>query len=127
MEIYEMQANICHALSHPVRLYILDLLSTEDMSSTQLLEVLEIPKANLSQHLTVLKDAGVLKSRKEGSFQVLSLAIPKIKDACQLVRGILIDRLNEDQKTMNEIKKNLDMQTKNVLKLTKKKTFKKAQ
>ena len=127
MEIYEMQANICHALSHPVRLYILDLLSTEDMSSTQLLEVLEIPKANLSQHLTVLKDAGVLKSRKEGSFQVLSLAIPKIKDACQLVRGILIDRLNEDQKAMNEIKKNLDMQTKNVLKLTKKKTFKKAQ
>jgi hypothetical protein len=40
------------------------------------------------------------------------LAIPKIKDACQLVRGILLDRLNEEQKTMSELKKNLDIQVK---------------
>jgi DNA-binding transcriptional ArsR family regulator len=108
--LYEMQANICHALSNPIRLYILDLLSSEEMTSTQLLEILEIPKANLSQHLSVLKDAGILKTRKEGSFQILSLAIPKIKDACQLVRGILLDRLSEEQKTMNELKKKLDIQ-----------------
>jgi ArsR family transcriptional regulator len=62
MALYEMQANICHALSHPLRLYILDLLSSEEMSSSQLLEVLEIPKANLSQHLSVLKEAGILKT-----------------------------------------------------------------
>ena len=121
MEVYEMQANICHALSHPIRLYILDLLSHEEMSSSQLLEKLEIPKANLSQHLSVLKDAGVLKARKEGAFQFLSLAIPKIKDACQLVRGILIDRINEDQKNMVELKKNLDKQLMINPKMSKKK------
>lgn len=122
MAVYEMQANICHALSHPVRLYILDILSDGEMSSSQLLEVLEIPKANLSQHLSVLKEAGILKTRKDGAFQMLSLAIPKIKDACQLVKGILIDRLNEEQKVMTELKKNLDLQTK---KTTLKKTSKK--
>lgn len=111
MTLYEMQADICHALSHPVRLYILDLLaSSEGMTSTQLLEVLEIPKANLSQHLSVLRDAGILKQHKVGSFQMLTLAIPKIKDACQLVRGILSDRLNEEQKNMTELKKKLDVQ-----------------
>ena len=126
MALYEMQANICHALSHPVRLYILDLLSSDEMSSSQLLAVLEIPKANLSQHLSVLKEAGILKMRKVGSFQVLSLALPKIKDACQLVRGILLDRLNEEQKIMIELKKNLDNQVKNKNKKISKKTAKKA-
>ena len=112
MTLYEMQANICYALSHPIRLYILDLLANEEMSSSQLLLKLEIPKANLSQHLSVLKDAGILKSRKLGTFQLLSLAIPKIKDACQMVRGILADRLNDEQKNMIELKKKMDVQVK---------------
>ena len=123
MILYEMQADICHALSHPVRLYILDLLaSSEEMSSTQLLEVLGIPKANLSQHLSVLKDAGILKQHKVGSFQMLTLALPKIKDACHLVRGILSDRLKEEQKSMSELKKKLDGQDNSTSKKTTKKT-----
>lgn len=126
MALYERQADICYALSHPVRLYILDLLAAEDMSSTQLLEVLAIPKANLSQHLSVLKDAGILKTRKEGAFQMLTLGIPKIKEACQLVRGILMDRISEEQKSMNELKKNLDIQTKKISKAATKKVNKKS-
>jgi ArsR family transcriptional regulator len=112
MALYERQADLCYALSHPIRLYILDLLSQDEMSSTQLLEVLDIPKANLSQHLSVLKEAGILKTRKEGTYQLLSLALPKIKDACQLVRGILADRLNEEQKQMKELSRNLELQKK---------------
>lgn len=118
MKLYEMQAEICHALSHPVRLYILDILASEEMSSSQLLEILGIPKANLSQHLAVLKDAGILKQHKVGSFQILTLAIPKIKDACQLVRGILSDRLTDEQKNMNTLKKKLDVQVKKTSKKT---------
>ncbi|MDO9183307.1 MAG: metalloregulator ArsR/SmtB family transcription factor [Bacteriovorax sp.] len=123
MAVYEMQANICHALSHPIRLYILDILSTEEMSSTQLLKELGIPKANLSQHLSVLKDAGILKTRKVGAFQILTLAIPKIKDACQLVRGILLDRMNDEQKVINVLKKKLDIQVKKNAKQLVKKTI----
>jgi ArsR family transcriptional regulator len=105
--IYEMQANICHALSHPVRLHILDLLSHAEMSSSELLEELKIPKANLSQHLTVLKDAGILKTRKDGQFQFLSLAIPKIKDACAIVGSILSEQICEEEKRMSELRKNI--------------------
>lgn len=96
--LYEMQAEICSALASPVRIQILDLIAEKEMTSTELLEVLEIPKANLSQHLTVLKDAGILNSRKEGLYQYLSLALPKIKDACQLVRGILAERIESEEK-----------------------------
>jgi len=123
--LYEMQAEICYALSHPVRLEILDILSTAEKTSSELLEILQIPKANLSQHLTVLKDSGILKTRKEGQFQYVSLAIPKIKDACTLVRTILADRIDGEEKRMSELKKNLTQQTKApALKTTKKKATK---
>lgn len=112
--LYELQAGICHALSHPVRLEILDILAQGEKSSTDLLTILDIPKANLSQHLTVLKDAGILKTRKEGQFQFVSLAVPKIKDACSLVREILADRINEEEKRMSELRKNLSQQVKSV-------------
>lgn len=110
--LYEMQAEICNALAHPVRLHILDLLSEGEKTSTDLNEVLELPKANLSQHLSVLKDAGVIKARKEGQFQYLSLGFPKIKDACALVRSILSDKLDEERIIMNELKNSLKKSTK---------------
>jgi ArsR family transcriptional regulator len=115
-KLYEMQAEICSALSHPVRLHILDLLADKELSSAEILEILDIPKANLSQHLTVLKDAGILVGRKEGQFQILRLALPKIKVACQLVRGILSDRLALEEKNVAEWKKNLEKTNKVVKK-----------
>lgn len=105
--LYEMQAEICHALSHPIRLHILDLVAEKERTSSELLEILDIPKANLSQHLTVLKDAGIIKTRKEGQFQFLSLAIPRIKEACGIVRGCLADRLDEQSEMVNKLQRNL--------------------
>ncbi len=110
--LYEMQAEICHALSHPIRLQILDIVSESEKTSSELLEILDIPKANLSQHLTVLKDAGIIKTRKEGQFQYLSLAIPRIKEACGIVRGCLSDRLEEQSEMVHKLQRNLKKATK---------------
>ena len=108
--IYELQAEICSALANPVRLHILDLLSAGEKTSTDLLEILEIPKANLSQHITVLKDAGIIQSRKDGVFQYLSLSIPKIKDACSLVRSVLLEKMAHEEKKNSELIKELKSQ-----------------
>ena len=94
-EIYEKQAEICGALASPVRLMILDLLSDRECTATDLQKSLGLPKSNLSQHLTVLKRAGVLKVRSEGRLQFLSLSIPEIKQACALVRQVLISQMNK--------------------------------
>jgi len=108
--IYDYQAEICSALANATRLEILDLLSKKEMTSSELLEVLEIPKANLSQHLAVLKKAGILQSRKEGLYQYESLAIPKIKDACSLVRSVLMEKMAQDEKHNSLIIKELKSQ-----------------
>ncbi|MCL1973173.1 MAG: metalloregulator ArsR/SmtB family transcription factor [Endomicrobia bacterium] len=105
--VHDLQAEICSALANPVRLKILDILGNGEKTSGDLLEELQIPKANLSQHLSVLKDAGILHTRKEGLFQYVSLALPKIKDACTLVRNILSEKMAIDEKQNLELMKEL--------------------
>lgn len=105
--IYDLQAEICSALASPVRLQILDLISEGEKTATELLEVLEIPKANLSQHLAVLRDVGIIQSRKDGLFQYMSLSLPKIKEACALVRTLLMEKIAMEEKRNAEMIKEL--------------------
>ena len=108
--IYNMQAEICSALASPVRLHILDLVAGGEKTSGEILEILGIPKANLSQHLSVLKDVGILQSRKDGQFQYLSLAIPKIKEACAIVKSVLAEKIVNDEKKNSELIRELRAQ-----------------
>jgi len=88
-EIYERQARICKAFAHPGRLQILDLLGDGERGVSELQEALGISKTNISQHLSVLKSAGVLATRREGKQIYCSLAMPEVKQACQLIRKVL--------------------------------------
>lgn len=108
--IYDLQAEICSALASPVRFQILDLVSENERTASELLKVLEIPKANLSQHLAVLKDAGIIHARKVGLFQYMSLSLPKIKDACALVRSVLLEKIALEEKQNAELIKELRAQ-----------------
>jgi len=55
------------AMSHPVRLQILQLLSQAERPVGELAELLGIGQANLSQHLNLMKDKGLLTSRRAGN------------------------------------------------------------
>lgn len=105
--IYKLQAEICGALAHPVRLQILELLSEGEKTSTELLAELAIPKANLSQHLSVLRDAGIIHTRRKGLFQFAGLALPKIKDACAIVTKVLMEKIDKEEKSRAELRKEL--------------------
>jgi ArsR family transcriptional regulator len=88
-EIYERQARICKAFAHPGRLQILDLLGQRELGVSELQEELGISKTSMSQHLSVLKSAGVLTTRREGKQIYCSLAMPEVKQACQLIHRVL--------------------------------------
>ncbi len=102
-----MQAEICAALAHPVRLQILDLLVAGEKTCSDLLNDLEISKANLSQHISLMKSAGILESRKKGTYQHLRLAFPQIKDACGMIRQLLLKRIEKQEKQQADLKKQL--------------------
>ena len=88
-EIFERQARICKAFAHPGRLRILDLLGQGERGASELQKALGVSKTRMSQHVAILKSAGVLATRREGKQIYCSLAMPEVKQACQLIRKVL--------------------------------------
>ena len=91
LDRHKLAAKYAKALGHPVRVYIIELLSKQSCCySGDLSEELPIVKSTLSQHLKVLKEAGLIKGEIEQ---------PKIKycinrDKLDLAKQILNDLLN---------------------------------
>ena len=88
-EVYERQVGICKAFANPTRLRILDMVARRDYPAADLQKELSISKANLSQHLAILKAAGVVVTRRNGKRVHCHLAIPEVKKACSLIRKVL--------------------------------------
>jgi ArsR family transcriptional regulator len=55
-------------------------------------------QTNVSQHLAVMRNKGVLKTRKEGTSIYYSVSNPKIIQACDLMRQVLLEQLKENEK-----------------------------
>ena len=92
-QLYKLHASICHTLSNPKRLEIIEKLRTCEMSVTELASALDISQSNLSQHLALMRQRGILTSRREGLNVFYSLSNPKITQACDLMRQVLLEHL----------------------------------
>ncbi len=97
IEIFKMQAEICKTLSDPKRLMIVHELREGELSVGQLGTRLELPQANVSQHLAILRKRGVVATRREGTTVFYSLASCKIGEACDMVRSVLSEQLSGNQ------------------------------
>lgn len=97
-EILDRQVLICKAFANSTRLHILDLLGKRDWSAAEIQKELKISKANLSQHATVLRSAGVVVRRREGKQVYFSLAMPEVKKACQLIQHVLRAQIRNGQR-----------------------------
>ena len=103
-EIFERQAQICKAFAHPGRLRILDLLGKGERGISELQRELGLSKTSLSQQISILKSAGVLQTRRNGKQIYCSLAIPEVKDACQLIREVLRAQLAASHRLREPLK-----------------------
>jgi DNA-binding transcriptional ArsR family regulator len=93
-EIFELHADVCRTLSNPKRLKILNVLRDGEMQVSRILEkVGRIGKANLSQHLAVMRQKGVVATRREGNLIYYRISSPKIIQACDLMREVLFEQL----------------------------------
>ncbi len=93
IERYRLHADLCKVLTDPKRLMILDALRRGDRSVGELAEVLAVTLANASQHLAVMRNAGLVDGRRTGTTIVYRLAEPTIVDACDIVHRIVERRL----------------------------------
>ncbi len=67
------------AISHPLRLKILCVLGKEEMSVQDILSTVGTTQSNVSQHLCLMKDKGVVSSRKDANRVFYSLKNETIK------------------------------------------------
>jgi ArsR family transcriptional regulator len=84
----ELESNIFKALGHPIRLNIVKKLSEGELCVCKLVDENEFSQANLSQHLKILSNAGLISKRKNGNFSMYSLADENIKELitiCELI------------------------------------------
>ena len=88
-EAYRRQAVICRALANPTRLHLIALLGREGCWSSHLQQELAISKANLSQHLSILKAAGMVSTHREGKQLYCDVSMPQVTQATTLLRDML--------------------------------------
>lgn len=103
-QVYRLHADICQTLANPKRLKILNLLREKEVSAADLLLALKVPKANLSQHMAVLRHKGVVVARREGNAVYYRLARPRILKAFDLMRELLFEVLEDQQQLLRNYK-----------------------
>ena len=94
-----MHAEICKTLSNPIRLEILSKLRDGKKSVNEIASLTGVRQATVSQHLAVLRQRGVVSTRREGINVYYDVANPKITRACDLMREVLFEHIA----SMNEI------------------------
>ncbi len=102
--VYELQADICKIFSHAKRLEIINTLKNGELSAGDLIDKTRLSKANLSQHMNVLRSRGVVIARREGINIYYRIANPKIVQACQLMREVLLEQFQEKGKMVSSLR-----------------------
>ncbi len=90
--IFEMQAEICKILTNPKRIEILNVLKTDEKTVSELVTALGASKANVSQHLAVMRHKGILTTRRAGVNIYYRVSNPKVIDACALMKEVLFEQ-----------------------------------
>lgn len=93
--LYQLKAEFFKTLGHPVRIRVLELLSMREHAVAEMLPEVGIEPANLSQQLAVLRRAGLVATRKEGSMVYYSLISPHVAELLRVARAILTGVLTE--------------------------------
>ena len=104
-KLYELHAQMCKVFTSPKRLEILNLLRDDELSVGQLVKKANIRQANLSQHLGILREKGIVETRRAGKTIYYSLSNPKIIKAFDIMREMLFEKMSKDGKFFQRISK----------------------
>ncbi len=99
-EALELIAVRFKILSEPLRLRILQTLGGGEMSVNELAEAVKSSQPNISKHLKMLQDAGILSRRQQGNSVFYAIADESIFALCELVCGALEERLKNHAKIL---------------------------
>jgi len=102
--ILEYREELFKALSSLKRLQILDLLCKQgEMCVCDIVPALHSEQSNVSQHLSVLKEAGILGSRRDGTRMIYWIEEPKICTVIEAADAYIHRQLEKKEKALREL------------------------
>jgi len=102
-QIFEKQAQIAKAIAHPLRIAVLDFLKAGPQCVCDIAHHLGSERSNVSRHLSIMTNAGVLESRKEGLKVIYTLKTPCILDFFSCVTGVLKQQAKDNQSLLKAL------------------------
>jgi ArsR family transcriptional regulator len=102
--LYEMHADVCKALAHAIRIEIIDILKDKELSFGEIVDKTGVLKSNLSQHISVMVQKGILDQRKKGLHVYYKLSTPRVYEAFYMMREVLKERILKQEKLLKKIK-----------------------
>ena len=102
-EITQLHAEICAGLADPTRIMILYALSQGQRNVTDLCNELGMPQPQVSRHLKILRERGLVTTERHGTVIVYSLADHRLIEALDLLRAIMRNGLAKRVELMEAI------------------------
>jgi ArsR family transcriptional regulator len=93
----EIRAKIIKAMAHPTRLMVIEFLKKSDRSFSEIFDLFQLDKSTVSKHLLVLKEAGIVSSKKKGADMVYKLVVPCVTDFFSCVTAVIESNIKKQQ------------------------------
>jgi ArsR family transcriptional regulator len=97
-KIFEIQAELCRAMGHPLRMEIMHLLRNGPLNVSDIAAATRTHQTTISRNLTILRNAGVVATQRLGNSILYQVANPKLMNVCDLMREVLIEQIGERSK-----------------------------
>lgn len=101
--VFELKAELFKALAHPARVRALELLVDGERSVSELQPDVGIESSHLSQQLGILRRAGLVTTRKEGTTVIYAIKDPLLAELLGVARRLLIASLEESRDLLLEL------------------------
>jgi ArsR family transcriptional regulator len=98
----QLISNIFKALSHPTRLQIIKLLKDKPLCVCDILPQLESEQSNTSQHLSVLKNQGIVDSKKDGLMVIYRIKSPEVYQIIEIAENIILRQIEETRTSLEK-------------------------
>jgi len=102
--LFEKQAEIAKAVAHPLRIAVVNFLKDGEQCVCDIAEHVGAERSNVSRHLSVMVNAGVLEYRKEGLKVIYRLKCVCILDFFSCITGVLKQQAKENKKLLTALR-----------------------
>lgn|SRR5450759_560581 len=96
----ESRVKIIKAMAHPVRLMVIEFLRGGERPFSAIFSLFQLDKSTVSKHLLVLKEAGIVSSRKTGTETIYKLEVPCVADFFKCATVVIENNVKNQMKCL---------------------------